>query len=49
MGTDETRIGRLGQALEERLVGYAFEAHDTLQHRFLEKVDQRVECKRMIL
>ncbi len=33
--------------MRKRLIGYAFEAHDTLQYRFLEKVDQRVECKRM--
>jgi GxxExxY protein len=44
MNTDETRIGRLPLAHGEttsRIIGAAFEVHNTLGYRFLEKVYQR--------
>jgi len=44
MNTDETRIGGLGLAHGEttsRIIGAAFEVHNTLGYGFLEKVYQR--------
>jgi hypothetical protein len=42
MDTDETRIGRIAHGeTTSRIIGAAFEVHNTLGYGFLEKVYQR--------